>query len=143
MRVEPGEPMIAFTAFSPDGKTVTPNDFKGNYTLYYLWLPFYASTKEYQYLKELEPLFKEKNIKLVSLCIDSNKDSWEQAIQNPEIQLGEHYYLGFNREFLDACHYNSYNMYQFILVDDKGLIVSINLPFPSSGKFSSYIESKL
>lgn len=116
MRVEPGEPMIDFRVTDLAGKEYSPEDFKGRPVCYYLWVPFYPSIQEYSFLKELQPLFTGKNIELVSLSI-ADKDEWEKVVVNQEVQLGQHCFLGHDRDFLKKCHYLSGNMYQFIWVD--------------------------
>lgn len=143
MRIEPGEPMIEFTAINASGKICTPKEFKGRPVCYYLWVPYYPAIREFALLKELQPLLEEKNVLLVPLFINSEQDEWRQHLENPDVQQGIHCFIGHNREFLKKCHYLSNNMYQFIWVDAQGKIITINGPRPSSGQLEEFIRKEV
>ena len=91
-------------------------------------------------MQESRPLLEERNVRLVSLSIDQTPDSWKGAIQNKDIQIGTHLFLGWDKNLLKTYHYNSNDMYQFILIDPEGKIVESHAPRPSSGKMEEFIK---
>lgn len=139
-RISPGKEAPDFQAVDSTGKEYSLKDFRGKYVYLYLWPTFYPSIKEFSYLQELRPLLEERNVHLVSLSIDQTPDSWKGAIQNKDIQIGTHLFLGWNKNLLKTYHYNSNNMYQFILIDPEGKIVESHAPRPSSGKMEEFIK---
>lgn len=69
---------------------------------------------------------------MVNLSIDNKKDSWIQTIQNEEAQVGTHFYVGFDKHFLQKCHYSAANMVQFIFIDPARKIIELQAPLQSS-----------
>ena len=139
-KISPGKDAPDFQAVDSTGKKYTLKDFRGEYVCLYVWPNFYPSIKEFGLLQELRPLLDERNVHVVSLCIDENPDSWRGAIQNKDLHIGTRLFLGFDRDFLKTYHYNSNMMYQFILIDPEGKIIDTQVPRPSSGKLEEFIK---
>lgn len=139
-RIAPGKEAPDFLAVDSTGKEYSLKDFRGQYVCLYLWPTFYPSIKEFSFLQELRPLLEERNVLLVNLSIDQTPDSWRGAIQNKDIQIGTHLFLGWDKDFLKTYHYNSNNMYQFVLIDPNGKIIESHAPRPSSGKMEEFIK---
>ena len=55
-----------------------------------------------------------------------------QTIQNEEAQVGTHLYAGFDKHFLQKCHYSAASMVQFIFIDPAGKIIELQAPLQSS-----------
>ena len=139
-RIAPGKEAPDFQATDSTGKEYSLKDFRGEYVCLYLWPTFFPSIKEFSFLQELRPLMEERNVHLVSLSIDQTPDSWKGAIQNKDVQIGTHLFLGRDKNLLKTYHYNSNNMYQFVLIDPDGKIVESHAPRPSSGKMEEFIK---
>ena len=54
------------------------------------------------------------------------------TIQNEEAQVGTHLYAGFDKHFLQKCHYSAASMVQFIFIDPAGKIIELQAPLQSS-----------
>jgi len=139
--IAPGQKAIDFNAADSTGKMFSLQDFKGKYVYIYLWLNVYPCIKEYKTLKELQPLLDEKKITLVSLSLENDQEQWKNALSNQEIQTGLHLYLGQNKDFLRAYHYDSYGIDQFIMIDPHGNIIQTHAPKPSSEEFKNLLQS--
>ena len=113
-------------------KEFSLKDFKGKYVCLYLWPCVSPAIQQFAELKKLQPLFKKKNIVLVNLSIENKKDNWVQTIQNEEVQVGTHLYAGFDKHFLQKCHYSAASMVQFIFIDPAGKIIELQAPLQSS-----------
>jgi len=98
---------------------------------------------EFSHLKKLIPLLEEKNIQLINLSIEPKPDEWKKAIRNQDIQIGKHFFLKNEKEFLKKYHYNSETMCQFILIAPNGEIVESHLPKASSGKLEKYLTEQI
>ena len=83
----------------------------------------------------------EKKITLVSLSLENDQEQWKNALSNQEIQTGLHLYLGQNKDFLRAYHYDSYGIDQFIMIDPHGNIIQTHAPKPSSEEFKNLLQS--
>lgn len=141
--VSPGQKAPDFKAVDATGKEYSLKDFKGKYVCLYLWLNISPCVTEFIQLETLRTLLEEKNIALVNLFIDDNREAWKQAIQDEKVQQGTHLYLGRDKNLLQMYHYNSVNMYQFILIDPEGKIVELRVPRPSSGKMGDYFKTTI
>lgn len=139
--VSPGQKALDFKAVDATGKEYSLKDFKGKYVCLYLWLNISPCVTEFIQLKTLRPLLEEKNIALVNLFIDDNREAWKQSIQDEKVQQGTHLFLGRDKNLLQTYHYNSSNMYQFVLIDPNGKIVELRVPRPSSGKMEDYFKT--
>lgn len=130
--VSPGQPAPDFKAVDISDKEFSLKDFKGKYVCLYLWPCVSPAIQQFAELKKLQPLFKKKNIVLVNLSIENKKDNWVQTIQNEEVQVGTHLYAGFDKHFLQKCHYSAASMVQFIFIDPAGKIIELQAPLQSS-----------
>ncbi len=138
--VAPGKDAPDFQAMDTTGKKYSLKDFRGEYVCLYLWPTFQPSITEFGFLQKLRPLLEERKVHLVSLSIDQTPDSWREAIRNKDLQIGTHLFMGWDKNFLKTYHYNSNNMYQFVLIDPEGKIIETHAPRPSSGKMEEFIK---
>ena len=142
-RIAPGNKAIDFHAQDSTGKEFSLKDFKNQYVCLYIWQNVYPCMVEFSHLKKLIPLLEEKNIQLINLSIEPKPDEWKKAIRNQDIQIGKHFFLKNEKEFLKNYHYNSETMYQFILITPDGKIVESHLPKASSGKLEKYLTEQI
>lgn len=139
--VAPGRPAPDFKAIDTAGKEYSLKDFKGKYVCLYFWVNLMPSTNEFKHLAELQALFEEKNVVLVNLSIDNDREKWQQALQNEEVQRGTHLFLGRDKGVLQKYHFISNNMYLFSLIDPEGKVVKLHAPRASSGQMQDFLRS--
>lgn len=139
--VAPGQKAPDFQAVDSTGKAYSLKDFRGKYVCLYFWPTVQPSLNEFTYLQKMRSLFDERNVTLVNLSIDQNPDSWKQCIQNKDLQIGTHLFLGWDKNLLNTYHYKSNYMYIFVLIDPEGKIIEIHAPNPSTGKMEEFIKN--
>ena len=122
------------------GKT-SLKDLRGNYVYIDVWATWCGPCKvEIPYLKKLEEKFHKKNIKFVSISVDSKnaKETWKKMIQEKEMG-GIQLFANGDQEFTTA--YNVTGIPRFILLDTEGKIISANAPRPSSNQINELLNS--
>jgi thiol-disulfide isomerase/thioredoxin len=137
MRLTEGKPSPKFVDYEnhAGGKT-SLDDLKGKYVYVDVWATWCGPcVREIPFLKEVEKKYHGKNIEFVSISIDQAKDheKWKTMVNEKElggIQLFAD--NDWNSAFVKA--YQIEGIPRFILIDDKGLIVTANAPRPSSKK---------
>lgn len=139
----PGKPLPVFTALDTTGRIYSLKDFQGKKVCLYICQAIYPCQKEFPYLDSLQTIFKEYNIELVCLDIDVNKENWPKIFRQPGSLSATHLYLGSDREYLRSIRYQYVSMLQFILLDEKGNIIELHLPYPSSGRLADFLNRKL
>ncbi len=128
-----GDPSPIFNYQNQYGKNVSLVDLKGKYVYIDVWATWCGPCKkEIPYLKQMDEVYKGKNIAFVSLSIDKmeHKDKWLKMIEDEDlkgIQIMAD--KDWNSDFVTA--YNITGIPRFILVDQEGNIVNSNAPRPS------------
>lgn len=141
--LSPGQPLPVFTAVDTSGKTHSLKDFQGEKICLYICQAIYPCQKEFPFLDSLQSVFKEYNIGIVCLDIDSKKENWQGITQQSVNLPVTHLYLGNDRNYLRSIRFQGSSMFQFILLDEKGNIIELRLPSPSSGRLANYLQRKL
>ncbi len=126
--IAPGAEAIAFHGEDAAEKSYSLKDFKGRNVCIYLWLNLHPCMQQFERLKQLQPLFEEKNVALVNLYLEDGREGWEKAIGNKQVQCGLHLFSDDVASFLKAYHYESHKVFQLILIDGKGRIVESHVP---------------
>ena len=134
LKLKPGLASPSFTCKDINGKFVSLSDFKGKLVYIDLWATWCGPCKtQIPFLNELEEKYKEKNISFVSISIDKlkNIEKWKNMIKSKEmggIQLiAEN---AWESEFAVALNVES--IPRFVLLDQKGNIINIDAPRPST-----------
>ena len=137
LKLKPGLTSPSFTCKDINGQSISLSDFKGNLVFIDLWATWCAPCKtEIPFLNKLEEKYKEKNISFVSISIDKlkNIEKWKNMIKSKEmggIQLiAEN---AWESEFAVALNVES--IPRFVLLDEKGNIINIDAPRPSTRGF--------
>ncbi len=110
----------------------------------YVYIDIWASwcvpcIKEIPALKELEKEYANKNIKFVSISIDSKPEAWNKALKNQDL-LGH--------QFLDQANQigeilSIQGIPRFLFYDSKGKLISIDAPRPSSPEIRIMLNEHL
>ena len=130
--VSPGQPTPDFKAVDISDKEFSLKDFKGKYVCLYLWPCVSPAIQQFAELKKLQPLFKKKNIVLVNLSIENKKKTAGSKPQKRGSTSRDPSFAGFDKHFLQKCHYSAASMVQFIFIDPAGKIIELQAPLQSS-----------
>ncbi|MHB1147445.1 MAG: TlpA family protein disulfide reductase [Lutibacter sp.] len=130
-----GQPSPKFKDFEnfAGGKT-SLDDLKGNYVFINIWATWASpSPREMNAIKELETTYAGKNVKFVSISVDTamDHDKWKSVVEENKfagIQLFADKAMesGFVKEYFIKT------TPRYILIDPNGNIVDANAPRPSS-----------
>lgn len=141
--LKPGDKGYEFKYEDKDGKMVSFSDLKGKVVLIDTWATWCAPCKvEIPHLKKLEEEMKGKNLHIVSLSVDEEKDkeTWKQMIKDENlggIQL-------FAKGWSDFAKYYKINAIpRFLVFDKEGKIISVDAPRPSNPELKKLIEKHL
>ncbi len=141
--VAPGSPSPKFVGYENfAGGTSSLDDFKGTYVFIDIWATWCGPcVYEFPYLDELEDAYRGKNIRFITLSIDTkaNREKWrafvaEKALDGIQLLADN----AFESGFVQA--YNITAIPRFLLIDPQGNIVSNNAPRPSSPQLKALLD---
>ncbi|MCR8668736.1 TlpA family protein disulfide reductase [Aestuariibaculum sp. M13] len=118
-------------------------DYRGSYVYIDVWATWCGPCKyEIPYLEKVEKKYHDKNIKFVSISIDTKKDEqkWRDMIEAKN--MGGIQLLAdndYNSQFVKD--YYIYGIPRFILLDPEGNIVNYDAPRPSEDKLDVLFAS--
>ncbi|MFT5261904.1 MAG: thiol-disulfide isomerase/thioredoxin [Polaribacter sp.] len=140
-----GSPSPSFNFVDRNGKEVQLADLKGKNVYIDVWATWCGPCKaEIPSLKALEKEYHNKNIEFVSISIDKQKDAdkWKAMIEEKDlkgVQLMAD--KDWKSDFVQG--YGIKGIPRFIMVDDKGLIVSADAARPSDDENVKKLFSEL
>ncbi len=120
------------------GGTTSLDDLKGNYVFINVWVTWSSpNPREMNFFKELETVYKGKNIKFVSISADRAVDheKWRSVV-------GENKFAGiqlFADKDMESSFVQDYLIKmtpRYILIDPNGIIINANAPRPSSKRLT-------
>ncbi|MGN0282359.1 MAG: TlpA family protein disulfide reductase [Prevotella sp.] len=127
-----GRPSPDFVCSNALGNVITIESLRGKIIYIDIWATWCGPCrKELPFFRQLEKRYKDKGICFISLSIDKEKRSWENFIRNNE-NSKYNLYIGNEDPFLDK--YMIKSIPRFILIDDKGRIITPVAPRPSDSK---------
>ena len=118
------------------GGTSSLKDYKGSYVYIDVWATWCGPCKyEIPFLEKVEKEYHDKNIKFVSLSIDTKKDEpkWREMIKEKNMS-GIQILADKDYESQFITDYFIYGIPRFILIDPQGNIVDYDAPRPSEEK---------
>jgi len=127
------------------GEMVNISDLKGKSVYVDVWATWCGPCKaEIPSLKKVEHDYSDKNIEFVSISIDElkDKDKWLKFVLEEE--LGGTQIMGedaWKSEIVTA--YEIKGIPRFLLIDDKGKIVSADAPRPSSETLRELLDETI
>lgn len=137
----PGMPSPKFRYEAVAGNFVSLDDLKGKYVYIDVWATWCGPCKaEFPALKSLHEAMKGKNIALVSISVDQERDkeTWKNMVSREQlggIQLFAD--NAFRSHF--AREYAIESIPRFILIDPQGNIVNADAPRPSADGTIEYL----
>ncbi len=125
-----GQPSINWTFPDMDGKNYSLSDFKGKYVYIDVWATWCGPCKrETPYLNELKEKFAGKNIEIIQISVDDNREDWVKMVNDKNLGGIQLYASGWDN---DLCnHFKINGIPRFILIDMDGNIINSNADRPS------------
>ena len=127
--------------FSEDFFSKLGEKFKDSIIYIDIWATWCGPCKsEIPHLINLHNAYKNKPVAFVNICISSNKEDWEQAIADWNLQ-GENYFFNKESTQLLKGKLNTFTgIPHYLLIDKTGKIIDEDAPRPSS---DNIIKEKL
>lgn len=115
-RMKIGNPAPHFTCLSPDGKKISPADYKGKVLVLDFWASWCGPCRaETPNLKKYYDEFKGQNVEFLSVSIDENKDAWLKAMKEDGATWPQGRTEDVGKEVMDLYQFSGI---PFILVID-------------------------
>lgn len=125
-----GNPAPAFDATDMEGKEYSLKDFRGKYVYVDVWATWCGPCREeIPLLKELHEKFKDRNIEIISISIDKDKDAWEKMVKEEGLTGLQLYEQREEGDILEGYHIKY--IPRFILIDTEGMIINANAKRPT------------
>lgn len=141
----PGNPSPGFDYENFNGGTTSLEDLRGKYVYIDVWATWCGPClREIPSLQEVERDYKDKNIQIVSISIDEEKDydKWRQMITDRSLG-GLQLMADKNWNSQLVQDYGILGIPRFILIDPEGNIVSADAPRPSNPSLRAMLDELL
>lgn len=141
--LKPGDKGLDFKYEDKDGKMVSFSDLKGKVVLIDTWATWCGPCKvEIPHLKKLEEEMKGKNVHIVSISVDEEKDKekWKKMIADENLGGLQLFASGWSEI---TQYYKITGIPRFLLFDKEGKIISVDAPRPSNPELKPLIEKYL
>lgn len=146
LNLMPGKTSPNFENFENyKGGEVSLKDLEGKYVYIDVWATWCGPClQEIPFLKEVEKDYENKNIQIVSMSIDVEKDydKWRDMIEKENLG-GLQILADKNWESSFVQEYGIRGIPRFILLDPEGNIVSADAPRPSDPKLRTMLDELL
>jgi thiol-disulfide isomerase/thioredoxin len=133
-----------FEFFDADGKVYTLESFKGKMLYIDFWASWCGPCKmQMPFFKELEELYKGKEIVFAKVSLDTSADAWLKGVESESLKgVVLHARKAFRDPFVSAYGINA--IPRFMLIDAEGRVISDNMPKPQEKKeVMSIIDAEL
>jgi thiol-disulfide isomerase/thioredoxin len=136
-----GEPAIDFTYPDKDGIEFSLASFKGKLVYVDIWATWCGPCKaEIPFLQKLESDYEDKNITFISVSVDTDKEAWQQMINDKELGGVQLWADGWSKITKD---YSIFGIPRFMLFNSEGNIISTDAPRPSSNNIRKLLDLNL
>lgn len=120
-KLETGRLLPDFRGVTVDSTDISLEDFTGKYVYLVIWsVDCKNSVRAVAGLKDLNFLFKKKNISFVGVCCGPDRAEWQEFIRERELE-GIQLYLAPDVPFLKACKVTE--LPRFIFINPAGKII--------------------
>ena len=132
-----------FSYENVQGELVKLSDFKGKFVFIDVWATWCAPCiKEMPYLKEIEKSFANEEIEFIAVSIDKDQEQWKNFIAKNDLK-GIQLIADKADESSIMRDYSIMGLPNYLLIDDKGALITVSALKPSSGKLKSFLEKEL
>jgi thiol-disulfide isomerase/thioredoxin len=141
--LKPGDKGYEFKFEDKNGKTVAFSDLKGKVVLIDTWATWCGPCKvEIPHLKKLEEAMQGKDVAIVSISVDEekDKDKWKQMIADQSLGGLQLFASGWSDI---TKYYKITGIPRFMVFDKDGKIVTVDAPRPSSPDLKPLLEKYL
>ena len=140
--LSPGHPAPNFTLPDAKGKMVSLSDFRGKVVYLDIWATWCGPCRaEIPHALKLEEEMRNRDVVFLSVSVDEDDKAWKKMIKEKEMK-GVHLISKGNFESTVAKLYNVKGIPQYVIIDQKGNIVTNNAERPS-GKAKESLEALL
>ncbi|MDD2637275.1 MAG: TlpA disulfide reductase family protein [Bacteroidales bacterium] len=129
-KLSKGQTSINWSFPDIEGKIYSLSDFRGKYVYIDVWAAWCGPCiREIPALESLKQKFADKNIAIIGISIDENREDWINMLQSQNMQGIQLHAGGWNN---DLCNYFKITgIPRFILLDKQGNIINSNADRPS------------
>lgn len=143
MKITKGKPAPIFTNYeNAQGGTTSLTDLRGKRLYVGIWATwFYPCKAELLALKDLQEKLKGEDIEFVCISVDSDREIWREMVD--EIQLKGVQLIAdkaSESQFIKEC--GIVELPTFLIIDEKGNIISLNAPHPSDPNIEKVLDRK-
>jgi thiol-disulfide isomerase/thioredoxin len=141
--LKPGDKGYEFKFEDKNGKTVAFSDLKGKVVLIDTWATWCGPCKvEIPHLKQLEEAMQGKDVAIVSISVDEekDKDKWKKMIEDQSLGGIQLFASGWSDI---TKYYKITGIPRFMVFDKEGKIVTVDAPRPSSPDLKPLLEKYL
>jgi thiol-disulfide isomerase/thioredoxin len=125
-----GQPSVNWSFPDVNGKYYSLSDFKGKYVYIDVWAAWCGPCKrELPFLAELKEKFSGKNIEIIGISVDENREDWINMLQSQNMKGIQLHAGGWDNELCN--HFKITGIPRFILLDKAGNIINANADRPS------------
>jgi len=126
--IEVGDSFVDLELNDLNGDPIKLSSFKGNYILLDFWASYCGPCRaEHPRLLELYNKYKEKGFEIYAVCLDDNKESWQQTVKQDKISWITVSELKQSTESKSAMIYGITALPQNYLIDKQGKIIAKNI----------------
>lgn len=137
--LKPGKPAPEWEAITLSGEKVSSTSFLGKYLYIDIWATWCGPCRrEIPYLETLAEQFKDKNLTIVSVSVDKDKEAWVK-MAGDGMKGNQLFAEGAFQSDL-ALRYRVNAIPRFLLIDPNGLIINVSADRPS-GKIADLLNT--
>jgi len=137
--LDAGQPAPEFTVMDIEGKEHSLSDYHGKYVFIDFWATWCGPCiRQVPFLEEIYHDYRDKNIAIMSISVDKNKEDWEKYVSEKA-----HEWFSFH----DGTNMNDLYMVNFIptfvFIGPDGNIVNARAPYPQDEKLRELFDKYL
>lgn len=133
MLLAPGKPAPLFKYNDINGKEYALENLKGNLVYIDFWATWCGPCRhELPFLEDVEKAYKGKKVTFISMSVDDDMFAWDKMVKEKKM-MGLQLHANGAWNSTVAKDYQIKGIPTFVLIDDKGIIISPAAPRPSSG----------